>query len=739
MRRTLTVIAAIGLTVAAQAYPFVSSDPNTVELNVWNTGLTQAKAKAKALNRPTLMVMLDSVNCAFSKAWIANIADTPAWQTYLASNPLVLVMADKTKMASTTWYQYSGPYRDSAGVLYFPTVVLFRPDGSVADYFIARGTLGTNPGFYNRVKNTTDQYPDTGTPPATSTPGTIGFGQPSLTVSEGVSSVSVTVTRQGGSSGAQTFSYATVAGTAVAGVDYTGAGGALVWGDGDTAPKTVTVGLVNDNQFTLPTARTFSVRLSRLSGTATLGSSLLTVTVNEVTADPASAPPAFVSPTPASGSAVSAVLNGAVNIQTRATGSAPLAYSATGLPAGLSINTGTGLISGTPTVAGNSTVTLNVSNSKGSATTSFTLRVASLAAIASGTYRGSLFDADQQTVRGTLTLSANTAGTITAQTVLDGSTYSFTGKWLAGSTTAELPARSGGGILSVQVDELGILTGTFGDAAVFGRRVNLAGVGEFAGYYTSLLSATAGTPNSDEVNNLPEGTGYVTFTISSLGSVRYSGVLADGTLVSGSSTILTYSGTELADLGYAGVADDQRYATFPIYTPLYLRRGVIAAQVWIDGFETASPNDNRVFLAGSQWVYPGRSATATADGFTATLDDGAFTEIGAAFVKPENLAEAFADTSFQSESGIVPVQGTTGLTIVLPSGNELKATLTASRTTGLFSGRFLYTPDEGSPYTVSFAGALVPALGIGGGYFRTPDNSFPGYRVQRSRPVVIAP
>ena len=48
MRHTISALFAVGLALAAQAYPVVSSDPNNVELNTWNTGLTQAKAKAKA-------------------------------------------------------------------------------------------------------------------------------------------------------------------------------------------------------------------------------------------------------------------------------------------------------------------------------------------------------------------------------------------------------------------------------------------------------------------------------------------------------------------------------------------------------------------------------------------------------------------------------------------------------------------------------------------------------------------
>lgn len=43
----------------------------------------------------------------------------------------------------------------------------------------------------------------------------------------------------------------------------------------------------------------------------------------------------------------------------------PTSYSATGLPAGLTINSRTGLISGTPTVAGTWTVTIAAANRRG--------------------------------------------------------------------------------------------------------------------------------------------------------------------------------------------------------------------------------------------------------------------------------------------------------------------------------------------------------------------------------------
>ena len=58
----------------------------------------------------------------------------------------------------------------------------------------------------------------------------------------------------------------------------------------------------------------------------------------------------------------------AASLQVRATDSAPgqtLAYSATGLPAGLSISSSSGLISGTPTTAGSSSVTVTAKDTTG--------------------------------------------------------------------------------------------------------------------------------------------------------------------------------------------------------------------------------------------------------------------------------------------------------------------------------------------------------------------------------------
>ncbi|WP_328942101.1 RICIN domain-containing protein [Streptomyces sp. NBC_00250] len=71
-----------------------------------------------------------------------------------------------------------------------------------------------------------------------------------------------------------------------------------------------------------------------------------------------------------------ATLNKAVSLQLVATDSAgkPLTFTATGLPAGLSISTG-GLVTGTPTAAGVSTVTVTASSGSAGGTTTFTWTV----------------------------------------------------------------------------------------------------------------------------------------------------------------------------------------------------------------------------------------------------------------------------------------------------------------------------------------------------------------------------
>jgi hypothetical protein len=106
---------------------------------------------------------------------------------------------------------------------------------------------------------------DNDTPPP---PGTLQLTTSNLSIAEGAGSVALTVSRSGGSSGAASVQFATAAGSASAGTDFTTSTGTLNWASGDATSRMITVPIVNDS--VQETTETFTLALSNASG-ATLG------------------------------------------------------------------------------------------------------------------------------------------------------------------------------------------------------------------------------------------------------------------------------------------------------------------------------------------------------------------------------------------------------------------------------------------------------------------------------------
>ena len=79
-------------------------------------------------------------------------------------------------------------------------------------------------------------------------------------------------------------------------------------------------------------------------------------------------------PVVSSAATASGKIGTAFSYQITASGT-PTSYSATGLPAGLTINTATGLISGTPTTAATTAVTVGASNAGGTGIKALTITV----------------------------------------------------------------------------------------------------------------------------------------------------------------------------------------------------------------------------------------------------------------------------------------------------------------------------------------------------------------------------
>ncbi|MBA3015902.1 MAG: hypothetical protein FP815_13305, partial [Desulfobulbaceae bacterium] len=100
-------------------------------------------------------------------------------------------------------------------------------------------------------------------------PGAIALSASTYSVGEAGGTVTVTVTRNGGS-GAVAVNYVTSNGTAAAGSDYTATSGTLNWADGDTTAKTFNISIINDA--ITEANETVNITLSGNTGGATLGS-----------------------------------------------------------------------------------------------------------------------------------------------------------------------------------------------------------------------------------------------------------------------------------------------------------------------------------------------------------------------------------------------------------------------------------------------------------------------------------
>ncbi|MCG8456224.1 MAG: hypothetical protein MI919_08070, partial [Holophagales bacterium] len=110
-------------------------------------------------------------------------------------------------------------------------------------------------------------------------PGQLGFSAEVFTGAENAGSVTVEVRRTGGSSGAVSVDYATSDGSAQAGSDYTATSGTSSWADGETAPKTFEVPLLDDAE--QEGSETVNLALSNPTNGATLGTAAATLTVTD--------------------------------------------------------------------------------------------------------------------------------------------------------------------------------------------------------------------------------------------------------------------------------------------------------------------------------------------------------------------------------------------------------------------------------------------------------------------------
>jgi hypothetical protein len=218
---------------------------------------------------------------------------------------------------------------------------------------------------------------------------------------------------------------------------------------------------------------------------AATGSATSGWTMHMVALKPASSllveAPAITSATSASGT-----VGSAFSYQITATNT-PVSYGATGLAAGLTINSGTGLITGTPTTAGTSTATLSATNSAGTGNATLTLTIAAAtptiswaapAAITYGTALSSTQLDASSTVAGTFSYSPAAGTVLTAGshaitatfTPTDSTDYATATSSVSITVNAATPAITwaapaaityGTALSSTQLDASSTIPGTF--------------------------------------------------------------------------------------------------------------------------------------------------------------------------------------------------------------------------------------------------------------------------------------
>jgi hypothetical protein len=203
----------------------------------------------------------------------AGVFSTIDYNDYFAQN--VGSLGGTTRTTLTDWQTATGQDANSKAVdplFVSPTDLHLQP----ASPLLGMGVSGT--GVTTDIDGQTrDTPPDIGADelPAAATPGTVQFDSATYSVGEAGGTVTLTVTRTGGSSGAISVNYATANGTATgggscaAGIDFVNASGTLNWADGDTASKTFNVTICNDAAFEAD--ETFTATLSGATGGATIG------------------------------------------------------------------------------------------------------------------------------------------------------------------------------------------------------------------------------------------------------------------------------------------------------------------------------------------------------------------------------------------------------------------------------------------------------------------------------------
>ena len=417
----------------------------------------------------------------------------------------------------------------------------------------------------------------------------------------------------------------------------------------------------------------------------------------------------------------------AITVNT-ATNLTPASYSATGLPAGLSCNALTGVISGKPTVSTKGlpvNITLKATNAMGTGTAVVPLTIFDMITNTVGSYMGPVDrnSAINSNLGGRIDLAVTGTGAYTGTLTLGPTGYAFKGvlETSLGTTTA-----LGDTTLAIASKASAHLTFTIDAAssnitagAVAANSASLGFTGwrsttptnTRTGYQTFSLKIDSTLASND---TYPQGLGYGSFTVPvTSSSFTVAGMLADGTGFTGSSSIGPLGEVLVYQCLYSGA------------------RGSILGQLKVSPGSAPAPLNTDSTTTGTlSWNRPAITGRTYATGFTpiSLTADGGRIDATKTGVMPAGFSNKTGNASLTfTQAHVVDDTPAPDLIFTLNKGggatvpglpNRTTFSLTAS--TGAFSGTFTQTAPTRSG---AYKGMLVNHAGTvqGDGWFTLPQ------------------
>lgn len=421
-------------------------------------------------------------------------------------------------------------------------------------------------------------------------------------------------------------------------------------------------------------------------------------------------------------------------------------YAATNLPTGLKLDTKTGLITGRPTKTGTFNVVLRASNARGTAESAVQpVVINGILPGLEGSYIGVV---ERQAVLGgelggRFEMLISNTGAVSGKLLLGVETYPLVGFIEASAfpVQASFMLQRKGGLSPLNISfELegddylvnGLITDTENDLNFNGFR-NIWTTAAPATAYRGLYNAAIDLENEDDIGAaaIPQGAGYLTFSIANDGKLSIKGKTADGIGL----TTATF-------VGPAG----EVFLFNTLYTTA--RKGSILSL-----FEIAvgATNADNTLLGAATWSRPVDPAAAQKTykaGFgpvDVIVFGGRYTPPVSPLVALDLALNSVVDLNFE-EGGISGVNPNVDIRLeakskaVVTGANPGSTTLTIAEATGLITGGFKL----GGLRTAKFEGVILPENGelVGLGHFLLPNaanSQILSGLVSLEEPAAVAP